>query len=166
MKKLIEIILGMICVITVCFQQPYISQETNFPLIDFNNGFFYLAIDFTDLEPRSSFNTVANNPETKELLRGLFLSNIHQLLTEANLKTFVRVISILQQTLDLFSVQLFREIKFFTGQIFSIILLSTKRIINPLAIIIFATVEIFSFLIFSYLFFSPKAKVAPLVLRC
>lgn len=103
-------------------------------------------------------------------LRALFIAGLHNLLLKSEIYSMARAVDVLKQRINpsetFFAVPFVLLIRHFIAGVTSD-LKWLKRILSAAALcLLFSVIIVNSPLFVSFLFFTPKAKVAPLVLRC
>jgi hypothetical protein len=167
MYKKILILLCSVGILTLLsYKGGFLINESQFRFYSSEISFNVLFDDSYD--PRDTLNQKIANSKSLEELKGLFVSGLYNLMLKSEIHSISRAIEFLYQRFD-FSVKYFtRYFVIFVQQFFVWFVQVFRK---------FFSLKLFSFLIsalillstlhfISYLFFTPKAKVAPLVLRC
>lgn len=123
------------------------------------------VISDDDWDARDEFNRQVPGNTSKQNLQNIFLSCVDSFLLNPDIHTIAGILAILKQKLGVGDKFFSNNVKYLCQLIMGV-LIQVKRAVITNAFSKVAVIAICILHLLSYLFYLPKAKVAPLVLRC
>ncbi|OGS21224.1 MAG: hypothetical protein A2252_06010 [Elusimicrobia bacterium RIFOXYA2_FULL_39_19] len=173
-KKLIICLFSVLLILTLFIYKSEMTYSESFTqkggLFLFPNSFIGLALFDSEetYDARDQYNQPIQTAQANKNLKQLFIDSIYALLSSAEAYTTVKSLQILKAKFNLLNSYFTTAHNYFVQQILGIqITMLLKKLIVCLSQAFLSALIIATSLVsLPFLFYTPKAKVAPLVLRC
>ncbi len=134
----------------------------------YNSGISFSILVDNSYDVRDKYNQKVSDLKSEEDLKTLFVSGLYNLLLNSEIYSIAKAIEALYQKFDLSVNYLTRSILVFVQQFFVWFVPQIRKLfsLKVFSFLFYSLILATTFRFISYLFFTPKAKVAPLVLRC
>jgi len=144
----------------------FIYGENSFRFYNAEMSFEMFLDDSYDV--RDGQNQKIANSKLEENLKSLFVSGLYNLLLNSEIHSIAKAIEFLYQKFDFSAKHFTRYFVIFVQQFFVWFAQVFRKFfsLKLFSFLISALILLTTFRFISFLFFTPKAKVAPLVLRC